>query len=250
MPVFEFPLNDCLGHTLERPPTGLRSLAFFAPHRGYAVGGQPGGQVREFKEMVLALHRAGIEVILDVVFNHTAEGNGAANTRLQRFGEPRLLHAGKRRRQIPELFGLRKHAQRQPPDRPRDDLHCLRYWSQLPRRRIPLRPGVDPQPQPRGRTGANPPVLEAIAEDPLLATARSSPRRGRRRRLSGGHIRQPSLAEWNGHYRDDLRRFWRGDSNMIGRLATRLAGSSDLYAQSGRKPYHSINFITPTTALR
>ena len=81
MPVFEFPMNDCLGQASERPNYwGYDPLAFFAPHRGYAVGGEPGGQVREFKEMVLALHRAGIEVILDVVLNHTAEGNESGPT--------------------------------------------------------------------------------------------------------------------------------------------------------------------------
>ena len=109
MPVHEFSPIDCFGHKPERPNYwGYDPLSFFSPHRGYAVGGEPGCQVREFKEMVRALHQAGIEVILDVVFNHTAEGNEYGPTlKLQRPGEPRLLHARKRRPNLSELFRLR-----------------------------------------------------------------------------------------------------------------------------------------------
>ena len=96
-----------------------------------------------------------------------------------------------------------------------------------------------------GELVPNPPLVETIAEDPLLADTQDHCRSlGRRRGLPGGLVRQLRWAEWNGRYRDDVRRFWRGDAGMTGRLATRLAGSSDLYQAGSRQPYHSINFIT------
>ena len=124
--------------------------------------------------------------------------------------------------------------------------HCLRYWVHnyhVDGFRFDLASILS-----RNREGElvpNPPVVESIGEDPLLADtkiiAEAWDAAGAYQVGTFGSLR---WAEWNGHYRDDLRRFWRGDSNMVGRLATRLAGSSDLYQASGRRPYHSINFIT------
>ena len=124
--------------------------------------------------------------------------------------------------------------------------HCLRHWVHnyhVDGFRFDLASILS-----RNRNGElvpNPPVVESIAEDPLLADtkiiAEAWDAAGGYQVGTFGSLR---WAEWNGHYRDDLRRFWRGDSNMVGPLATRLAGSSDLYQASGRKPYHSINFIT------
>ena len=249
MPVFEFPHQRLPRPACERPNYwGYDPLAFFAPHRGYAVGGEPGCQVREFKEMVLALHRAGIEVILDVVFNHTAEGNENGPTLSFKGLENRVYYMLENGGgTLSQLLRLRQHAQRQPPDRPRDDLPLPPLLGpQLPRRRLPLRSGVDPQPQPRRRTGAQ--SAGASSRSPKTRcwpTPRSSPRRGTPpAAYQVGTFGSLRWAEWNGHYRDDLRRFWRGDPNMVGLLATRLAGSSDLYQASGRRPYHSINFIT------
>ncbi len=146
--------------------------------------------------MVLALHRAGIEVILDVVFNHTAEGNEDGPTlELQGAGEPRLLHARKRRPHLSQLLRLRQHAQRQPSDRPRDDLPLPPLLGpQLPRRRLPLRSGVDPQPQPQRRTGAQSAGARVDRRRPAAGRHQDHRRGvGRRRRLSGGHVRQPPL---------------------------------------------------------
>ncbi len=131
-------------------------MAFFAPHRGYAVGSEPGCQVLEFKQMVKALHQAGIEVILDVVFNHTCEGNELGPVlSFQRPGESRLLPHRQRRQPLQQLLGLRQHDQRKPSDRSRDDLPLpAALGAQLSRGRIPLRSGIDSQSQPSGAPGA------------------------------------------------------------------------------------------------
>jgi isoamylase len=248
MPVFEFPRNDCLGRALALPNYwGYDPLVFFAPHRGYAVGGEPGAQVREFKEMVLALHRAGIEVILDIVLNHTAEGNETGPTLSFKGLENRVYYmlenGGGRYR---NYSGCGNTLNGNHPIVREMIFHCLRYWVHnfhIDGFRFDLASILS-----RNRDGVlvpNPPVVEAIAEDPLLADtkiiAEAWDAAGAYQVGKFGDLR---WAEWNGHFRDDLRRFWRGDSNMVGLLATRLAGSSDLYEASGRKPYHSINFIT------
>ena len=197
MPVFEFPTNDCLGQHLKRPTYwGYDPLAFFAPHRGYAVGGEPGCQVREFKEMVLALHRAGIEVILDVVFNHTAEGNEDGPTLSFKGLENRVYYMLENGgRSLSQLLRLRQHPQRQPSDRPRDDLPLPPLLGpQLSRRRLPLRSGVDPQPQPQRRTGAQSAGARVDRRRPAAGRHEDHRRGlGRRRGLSGGHVRQPPL---------------------------------------------------------
>jgi isoamylase len=248
MPVFEFPTNDCLGETPQRPNYwGYDPLAFFAPHRGYAVGAEPGCQVREFKEMVLALHRAGIEVILDVVFNHTAEGNEEGPTLGFKGLENRVYYmlenSGGRYR---NYSGCGNTLNGNHPIVREMIFHCLRHWVHnfhVDGFRFDLASILS-----RNRDGElvpNPPLVEAIGEDPLLSDtkiiAEAWDAAGGYQVGTFGSLR---WAEWNGHYRDDLRRFWRGDSNMVGRLATRLAGSSDLYEAGGRNPYHSINFVT------
>jgi isoamylase len=248
MPVHEFPILDCLGEKPERPNYwGYDPLAFFAPHRGYAVGDEPGGQVRQFKQMVRALHQAGIEVILDVVFNHTAEGNEYGPTLSFKGLENRvyyMLENGKSRYR--NLSGCGNTLNGNHPVVRELIFHCLRHWVQnyhVDGFRFDLASILS-----RDREGnliPNPPVVEAIAEDPLLADtkiiAEAWDAAGAYQVGTFANLR---WAEWNGRYRDDLRRFWRGDARMIGPLATRLAGSSDLYQPSGRCPYHSINFVT------
>ena len=248
MPVFEFPMNECFGQKSDRPNYwGYDPLAFFAPHRGYAVGAEPGAQVHEFKQMVLALHRAGIEVILDVVFNHTAEGNEAGPTLSFKGLENRVYYMlDNGGRTYRNYSGCGNTLNGNHPIVREMIFHCLRYWVHnyhIDGFRFDLASILS-----RNRNGElvpNPPVVETIGEDPLLADtkiiAEAWDAAGAYQVGAFGSMR---WAEWNGHYRDDLRRFWRGDPNMIGPLATRLAGSSDLYQVSGRNPYHSINFIT------
>ncbi len=198
MPVHEFPDQRLPGASATARPNywGYDPLAFFAPHRGYAAGSEPGCQVREFKQMVRALHQAGIEVILDVVFNHTAEGNELGPTlELQGPGEPRLLHARRRRQLLQQLLGLRQHDQRQPSDRPRDDLPVpAALGAQLSRRRLPLRPGVDPQPRSQRRAGAQ--SAGGRGDRRRSAVGRQQDHRrglGRGRRLPGRLVRQLPL---------------------------------------------------------
>ncbi len=249
MPVHEFsPDIDCFGHKQQRPNYwGYDPLALFAPHRGYAVGPEPGCQVREFKEMVRALHQAGIEVILDVVFNHTAEGNEYGPTLSFKGLENRVYYMLENGgRTYRNYSGCGNTLNGNHPIVRELIFHCLRYWvhnCHVDGFRFDLASILS-----RDRNGElipNPPVVESIGEDPLLADtkiiAEAWDASGAYQVGTFGSMR---WAEWNGRYRDDVRRFWRGDENMVGPLATRLAGSSDLYQSSGRKPYHSINFIT------
>jgi glycogen operon protein len=248
MPVHEFPTNGVWGERRDLPNYwGYDSLAFFSPHRGYASGHEPGCQVREFKEMVRALHEAGIEVILDVVFNHTAEGNELGPTLSFKGLENQVYYmldgGGAYYR---NYSGCGNTINGNHPIVREMIFLCLRHWvhnyhvdgfrfdlaSILARDR-------------RGELMPNPPLVESIAEDPLLADtkiiAEAWDAAGA---YQVGSFSSMRWAEWNGRYRDDIRRFWRGDVGMTGALATRVAGSSDLYQAGGRQPYHSINFIT------
>jgi len=248
MPVHEFLIHDCQGQKLERPNYwGYDPIAFFSPHRGYAAGTKPGCQVREFKQMVRALHQAGIEVILDVVFNHTAEGNERGPTFSFKGLENRVYYmlenGGKNYR---NYTGCGNTVNGNHPIVRELIFHCLRHWVHnyhVDGFRFDLASILS-----RDREGhilPNPPVVEAIAEDPLLADtkiiAEAWDAAGAYQVGTFANLR---WAEWNGRYRDDLRCFWRGDPHVTPALATRLAGSSDLYQPGGRQPYHSINFIT------
>ncbi|MDY0169676.1 MAG: glycogen debranching protein GlgX [Thermoguttaceae bacterium] len=248
MPVHEFPICDCLGQRLARPNYwGYDPLVFFAPHRGYAHSRERGAQVHEFKEMVLALHQAGIEVILDVVFNHTAEGNHEGPVLNFKGLENRVYYMLENGGGYYRNFsGCGNTLNGNHPVVREMIFHCLRYWVHhyhIDGFRFDLASILS-----RDRDGnilPNPPVVESTAEDPLLADtkiiAEAWDAAGA---YQVGNFAKLRWAEWNGRYRDDIRRYWRGDPHMVPPLATRLAGSSDLYEPSGREPYHSINFIT------
>ena len=248
MPVHEFPILNIHGESPERPNYwGYDPMAFFGPHRGYAAGDTPGCQVEEFKEMVKALHQADIEVILDVVFNHTCEGNELGPTLSFRGLENRVYYmlddGGSRYR---NFSGCGNTINGNHPIVREMIFHCLRHWVHnyhVDGFRFDLASILS-----RDRDGnlvPNPPLVEAIAEDPLLSDtkiiAEAWDAAGA---YQVGSFATARWAEWNGRYRDDARRFWRGDAGMRGAFATRLAGSSDLYQAGGRRPYHSINFIT------
>ncbi|HID76935.1 MAG TPA: glycogen debranching protein GlgX [Planctomycetaceae bacterium] len=248
MPVHEFPIRDCLGHKPKRPNYwGYDPMAFFAPHRGYAVGDELAAQVREFKTMVRELHAAGIEVILDVVFNHTAEGNHQGPTLSFKGLENRVYYMLEDdRRYYRNYSGCGNTLNGNHPVVREMIFHCLRHWVHnyhIDGFRFDLASILSRD--QAGNILPNPPVVETIAEDPLLADtkiiAEAWDAAGA---YQVGAFANSRWAEWNGRYRDDVRRFWRGDPHMIGTFATRLAGSSDLYQSSGRHPYHSINFVT------
>jgi isoamylase len=247
MPVNEFPIKDIYGQKLDRPNYwGYDPMSFFSPHRGYAHDKTPGAQVNEFKEMVKALHRAGIEVILDVVFNHTCEGNQNGPTLSFKGLENQVYYMLNEGKHYANYSGCGNTINGNHPVVREMIFHCLRHWVHnyhIDGFRFDLASILS-----RDRTGnliPNPPMVELIAEDPLLADtkiiAEAWDAAGAYQVGSFGNHR---WAEWNGRYRDDVRGFWRGDSGTLGALATRLSGSSDLYQHSGRPPFCSINFIT------
>ena len=247
MPVHEFPIRDIYGKKMQRPNYwGYDPMAFFAPHRGYGYDSKPGAQVAEFKQMVKALHQAGIEVILDVVFNHTCEGNENGPTLSFKGLENQVYYILSEGQHYTNYSGCGNTINGNHPVVREMIFHCLRHWVHnfhIDGFRFDLASILS-----RDRKGnliPNPPMVELIAEDPLLADtkiiAEAWDAAGAYQVGSFGNHR---WAEWNGRYRDDVRGFWRGDSGTLGALATRLAGSSDLYEHAGRPPFCSINIIT------
>ncbi len=225
---------------------GYSTMSFFAPKGRYSSSGSVGEQVREFKGMVKELHRAGIEVILDVVFNHTAEGNETGPTLCFRGLDNTiyyLLDEGGRR--YKNYSGCGNTLNCNHPLLKEFIIDCLHYWvieMHVDGFRFDLASilGRDQE----GNILENAPLIQRIAENPVLRNTKIIAEAWD----AGGAYqvgRFPGRwAEWNGHFRDDIRRFWRGDVGMTPHLATRLTGSSDLFQTSGRAPFHSVNFVT------
>ncbi len=252
LPVQEF---DELENTRTNPVTGQRlrnywgysTIAFFAPKGSYSSSGSAGGQVDEFKRMVRELHKAGIEVILDVVFNHTAESDETGPTLSFRGLDNSIYYIlDDDRRFYKNYTGCGNTLNCNHPTVRTLILDCLHYWvveMHVDGFRFDL--GSVLGRDSNGRLLENSPILERIAEDPILrhtkiiAEAWDAAGAYQVGQFPGGR-----WAEWNDRFRDDVRRFWRGDAGMVSALATRLTGSSDLYLRDGRKPFHSINFVT------
>ncbi len=222
---------------------GYNSLAFFAPDARYASGDR-GEQVSEFKTMVKKLHRAGIEVILDVVYNHTAEGDHQGPTLSMRgLDNESYYHLVKDdRRHYMNFTGCGNSVDASNPDAMRLIMDSLRYWvaeMHVDGFRFDLAPvlgrGADPE-DPFGR------FFDIVRQDPLLSECKliAEPWDVGEGGYKLGDF-PPGWAEWNGRYRDCVRRFWRGDAGQLPELASRLSGSSDLYRAG---PNGSINFIT------
>ena len=248
MPVHEFPIHDFSGTPKELPNYwGYDSMGFFSPHRGYAASAEPGAQVTEFKQMVKALHEAGIEVILDVVFNHTCEGNENGPILSMKGLENSVYYMLEEdQRSYRNYSGCGNTVNGNHPIVREMIFHSLRHWVHnyhIDGFRFDLASILS-----RDRNGnlvANPPLVEAIGEDPLLADtkiiAEAWDAAGA---YQVGTFGGDRWAEWNGRYRDDVRRYWKNDPGQRGGMATRLAGSADLYQANNRSPYCSINFIT------
>ncbi|MDR1836037.1 MAG: glycogen debranching protein GlgX [Treponema sp.] len=226
---------------------GYSTVAFFAPKGSYAADRTPGGQVREFKEMVRELHKAEIEVILDIVFNHTAEGNEQGPTFSFRGLDNSVYYIlSENKRYYKNYSGCGNTMNCNHPVVRNFIMNCLRYWvmeMHVDGFRFDL--GSILGRDQNGRIMENPPTLEQIAEDPVLnSTKIIAEAWDAGGAYQVGWFPGGRWAEWNDKYRDDIRRFWRGDPKETRHLATRIAGSSDLYLRDGRKPFHSINFIT------
>ncbi len=226
---------------------GYSTVAFFAPKSSYASDQSPAGAVREFKEMVRAFHKAGLEVILDIVFNHTAEGNEKGPTFSFRGIDNTIYYIlDKNKRYYKNFSGCGNTLNCNHPVVRSFIIDCLRYWvveMHVDGFRFDLGSilGRDQE----GNLMENPPMLERIAEDPVLRNtkiiAEAWDAGGA---YQVGWFPGGRWAEWNDRYRDDIRKFWRGDAHETRHFATRVSGSSDLYLRDGRKPFHSINFIT------
>jgi glycogen operon protein len=252
LPVHEFDEDDCPftnPHSGERLRNfwGYNSIAFGAPKAAYASRGPAHGQVNEFRDMVRAFHRAGLEVILDVVFNHTGEGDDRGHTYSFRGLDNELYYMLGPGGIYLNFSGCGNTVNCNHPVVRELILNCLRYWvaeMHIDGLRFDLASvfGRDS----RGNVLVEPPIVEMIGEDGVLAGTKliAEPWDAGGLYQVGGFPFGRRWSEWNGRYRDDVRRFWRGETGFAGALATRLCGSSDLYEAGGRKPAHSVNFIT------
>jgi glycogen operon protein len=238
------------GHLVDkglRDYWGYNTLGFFAPMSRYSSSGDHGGQVREFKEMVKALHAAGIEVILDVVYNHTCEGNhqgpmlcwkGVCNTSYYRLvqDDPQYYM---------DYTGTGNTLNVRNPQVLKMLMDSLRYWRiemHVDGFRFDLAATLARELHDVSKLSS---FFDTIHQDPTLANVKliAEPWDVGDGGYQVGEF--PVLwAEWNGKYRDTVRRFWKGDEGMLSDFGYRLTGSSDLYQGDGRKPYASINFIT------
>jgi len=245
MPVHQFVADR---HLVERGLTnywGYNTLAFFAPHVSYATGGD-GRQVDEFKSMVKALHRAGLEVLLDVVYNHTAEGNHLGPTLSLRGIDNSVYYRLQPddKRYYVDFTGTGNSLNIVHPRSIALIMDSLRYWvtdMHVDGFRFDLAPVLL-----RGlEDGRHSAFFEVIGQDPVLSQVKliAEPWDVGPDGYQLGRF-PPGWAEWNGAYRDCVRRFWRGEKGMVPELASRLTGSSDIYAPSGRRNYASVNFVT------
>ncbi|QXD14355.1 glycogen debranching protein GlgX [Rhodocaloribacter litoris] len=226
---------------------GYNPVAFFAPHSGYSTDRSPLGPVNEFRDMVKALHAAGIEVILDVVFNHTAEGDHRGPTLSFRGFENRAYyHLEPDRRRYANYTGTGNTLNANHSVVRRLIGDCLRYWvaeMHVDGFRFDLASVLARDED--GRPLNNPPILWSIESDPVLAGTKIIAEAWDAAGLyQVGSFVGHRWAEWNGPYRDDVRRFFRGEEGMVGALAARLTGSPDLFDRDGRDPNRSINFVT------
>ncbi|MBF0465525.1 MAG: glycogen debranching protein GlgX [Nitrospirae bacterium] len=227
---------------------GYQPISFFAPKASYACDGRNGMQVREFKSMVKALHEAGIEVILDVVFNHTAEGNERGPSFSFKGIDNCIYYiVDPVTGDYHNYSGCGNTLNCNHPVVRNMILDCLRYWvteMHVDGFRFDLASILG-----RGRDGSvltDPPLLERIAADPILANTKLIAEAWDAAGLYqvGSFPNWGRWAEWNGKFRDDVRRFVRGEKGFAEAMMLRLIGSPDLYKVSGREPFHSINFIT------
>ncbi|MFZ0954696.1 MAG: glycogen debranching protein GlgX [Candidatus Sulfotelmatobacter sp.] len=253
MPITEFNENEILRLdpiTSEklRNYWGYNPVAFFAPKQSYSVGAAPWQQTLEFREMVKALHRAGIEVILDIVLNHTAEGDELGPTICLRGVENSIFYMLQEngRRYYKDFTGAGNTLNANHPIVRQFVMAVLRYWvmhMHVDGFRFDLASvlGRDEG----GNILRNAPLLDVIAEDPILRDVKLIAEAWD----TGGAYQVGSFStkrwmEWNGRFRDDVRRFWIGDAGMMGLFASRISGSSDLYQGSGKGPGSSLNFVT------
>ncbi len=246
MPVHQFVHDDVLLQRGLRNYWGYNTLGFFAPHAGYTSVATPGHQVQEFKAMVKALHAAGIEVILDVVYNHTAEGNHLGPTlSFKGIDNPAYYRLVDDDRQYyVDYTGTGNSLNAGNPHSLQLIMDSLRYWvteMHVDGFRFDLASALAREFYDVDRLAT---FFELVQQDPVVSQVKLIAEPwdvGPGGYQVGGF--PPQWTEWNGAYRDTVRDFWRGEHNL-GELASRLAGSADLYEHTGRRPVASINFVT------
>ncbi|MDO5080968.1 glycogen debranching protein GlgX [Buchananella hordeovulneris] len=247
MPIHQFVQDPHLQEKGLSNYWGYNTIGFFAPHNAYAAWGTDGQQVQEFKAMVKTLHEADIEVILDVVYNHTAEGNhlgptlsfrGIDNAQYYRLVDGDQAHYF-------DTTGTGNSLLMRSPHVLQLIMDSLRYWVEemhVDGFRFDLASTLARQFHEVDRLSA---FFDIIQQDPLISQVKLIAEPwdvGDGGYQVGGF--PPLWTEWNGKYRDAVRDFWRGEPSTLGEFASRLTGSADLYAHSGRRPVASINFIT------
>jgi glycogen operon protein len=245
LPVFQFDPQDC-------PPGqvnywGYAPVSFFAPHQAYSSRRDSLGPVDEFRDMVKALHRAGIEVILDVVFNHTTEGSHDGPTLCFRGVDNRTYYTLERdRSRYANYSGCGNTLNANQPVARRIIIDSLRYWVEemhVDGFRFDLASILARDSD--GELMSNPPVLWDIDSDPVLAGTKMIAEAWDAAGLyQVGSFVGDSWREWNGHFRDDVRSFLRGDEGALPRFADRLVGSPEIYRHKQREAEQSVNFVT------
>jgi glycogen operon protein len=226
---------------------GYSPIALFAPHNGYGTGKDPITTVREFRDMVKALHKAGIEVILDVVFNHTAEGNENGATLSFKGFENKGYYILDEQNQsyYKNYSGAGNTLKTNLSIVRRMILDCLRYWvSEMHIDGFRFDLAAILSRDFFGSPVKEPPVLWEIESDPVLAPTKIIAEAWDLNSYQMGFFTGHRWAEWNDRFRDDVRRFLKGDQGMITQFTNRLTGSPDLFNHIERDPNRSINFIT------
>ncbi len=246
MPVHQFIHDKHLVDRGLRNYWGYNSIGFFAPHNEYAADKRPGGAVAEFKEMTRSLHQAGIEVILDVVYNHTAEGNhlgpmlcfkGLDNAYYYRLTEDQRYYM--------DYTGTGNTLNMRHPHALQLLMDSLRYWileMHVDGFRFDLASALARELHDVDRLSA---FFDIIQQDPVISQVKliAEPWDVGEGGYQVGNF-PPGWSEWNGKYRDLMRDFWRGENKTLGEFGYRFTGSSDLYQDTTRLPFASINFIT------
>jgi glycogen operon protein len=245
LPVFQFDWQDCPEGLVNY--WGYSPVSFFAPHHAYSSRKDPLGVLDEFRDMVKALHREGIEVILDVVFNHTAEGNQHGPTLSFKGLDNRIYYMlGDGGASYADYTGTGNTLNANNPIVRRMILDCLHYWVEVMHVdgfRFDLASILSRD--ENGCPMANPPILWDIDSDPVLAGIKLIAEAWDASGLyQVGSFIGDSWKEWNGKFRDDVRRFLRGNNGSVRNFATRLLGSPDIFGHEEREPEQSINFVT------
>ncbi len=243
MPVHAFVDDRTLLDKGLRNYWGYNTIGFFAPERRYSAS----GQISEFKTMVKTLHSAGIEVILDVVYNHTAEGNELGPTLSLRGIDNAAYYrlSPENPRYYMDFTGTGNTLNLQHPRVLQLIMDSLRYWVQemhVDGFRFDLASALARELYDVDRLGS---FFDTIGQDPTLSQVKliAEPWDIGSGGYQVGNF-PPGWNEWNDKYRDSMRAYWKGDGGLIGEFARRFTGSADLYEASGRKPHASINFIT------